>query len=391
MPASVQVDLSRVLASLPENFNPNRWIELPSSVRTIAAFEGLLRGKQWGKQLYVNSLHFLRAGGVVEDTSCLIGDLIEVVTDSGDVKAAAAVAGAGVEQRQVGRQSGSNDSDRHKAPNAQEAEAAPVEGTSAAPTQRGAEAGDTQTATGKTTGDQLGRQQQIRHLSRPERLQAAAEMSISERAQIRADGIPEDAMEDERVLPQMQRLGGRGPPLEVGRPRRCHHCGILKPQVMYHRWMWEREPHRLCVCSLCETHLKCSCCNKCKRPKHFSKTQARRWDGSRRCKRCVAKDAATGKPKAQEAADSLVPAPRGPVGPNRISPLAEEAGEDRTAAHEREAPVGEEEAAADGETAESEGTAAGEAATDDVETAAESGDAAAKGEGSSSRGRSSYR
>ena len=114
-------------------------------------------------------------------------------------------------------------------------------------------------------------------------------------------------------------------------------------------------------------------------------------DESRRCKRCVEKDAATDKPKAQEeAADSLIPAPRDPVGLNRFSPLAEEAGEG-TAAHEREASVGEEEAAADGETAESEGTAAGEAATDDVETAAESGDAAAKGEGSSSRGRSSYR
>ena len=76
-------------------------------------------------------------------------------------------------------------------------------------------------------------------------------MDVSERAQIRADGIdiPEDAtmVEGGVVLPEMQRLGGRGPPLKVGRPRRCHHCGVLKPQVMYHRWMWEREPHQLCV------------------------------------------------------------------------------------------------------------------------------------------------
>ena len=44
--------------------------------------------------------------------------------------------------------------------------------------------------------------------------------------------------------------------------------------------------------------------------------------------RCVAKDAATGKPKAQEeAADSLIPAPSDPMGPNRFSPLAKEAGE----------------------------------------------------------------
>ena len=55
----------------------------------------------------------------------------------------------------------------------------------------------------------------------------------------------------------------------------------------------------------------------------------------------------------EEAADSLIPAPRDPVGPNRFSLLAEEAGEDRAAAHEGEVSVGGEEAAADGGTAES--------------------------------------
>ena len=93
------------------------------------------------------SLHFLRAGGVVEDTGCLIGDLIEVVlvADNGDVEAAAAVAGAApaaAEQRQAGKQSGNSDSDRHKAPEAQGAEAAPVGAASSAPTERGAEAAE---------------------------------------------------------------------------------------------------------------------------------------------------------------------------------------------------------------------------------------------------------
>ena len=124
------------------------------------------------------------------------------MADSGDVEAAA-VAGAAAEQRQVGRQSGNSDSDRHKAPEAQEAEAAPV-GAASAPTQRGAEAAETQAAAGEATGDQyVGCQQQIRHLNRPERLQAAAEMDVAERAQIRAYGIPEDAMEDGVVLPEM--------------------------------------------------------------------------------------------------------------------------------------------------------------------------------------------
>ena len=77
MPAIVQLDLSQVLTSADEFIC--RWIELPTSVRTIAAFENLLRGKQLGGQLQGGSLRFLRAGGIVIDTACLIGDLIEVV------------------------------------------------------------------------------------------------------------------------------------------------------------------------------------------------------------------------------------------------------------------------------------------------------------------------
>ena len=40
MPAIVQLDLSQVLTSADELIC--RWIELPTSVRTIAAFENLL-------------------------------------------------------------------------------------------------------------------------------------------------------------------------------------------------------------------------------------------------------------------------------------------------------------------------------------------------------------
>ena len=45
MPAIVQLDLSQVLTSADELIC--RWIELPTSVRTIAAFENLLRGSSW--------------------------------------------------------------------------------------------------------------------------------------------------------------------------------------------------------------------------------------------------------------------------------------------------------------------------------------------------------
>ena len=40
-------------------------------------------------------------------------------------------------------------------------------------------------------------------------------MSVEERAAIRAAGVPKEAMEDGRVLPALQRLGGHGPPIEV--------------------------------------------------------------------------------------------------------------------------------------------------------------------------------
>ena len=86
MPAIVQLDLSQVLTSADEFIC--RWIELPTSVRTIAAFENLLRGKQLGGQLQGGSLRFLRAGGIVIDTACLIGDLIEVVVGGNDEAAA---------------------------------------------------------------------------------------------------------------------------------------------------------------------------------------------------------------------------------------------------------------------------------------------------------------
>ena len=79
--------------------------------------------------------------------------------------------------------------------------------------------------------------QKVKHLSRPERLRAAEQWSVEKRAARIAAGIPEEAMEDDKVLPAMQRLGGHGPPIEVGYNRRCGHCAVLKPRVMYAEFM----------------------------------------------------------------------------------------------------------------------------------------------------------
>ena len=150
MPAIVQLDLSQVLMSADQFIC--RWIELPCLVRTIAAVENLLRG-----QLQGGSLQFLRAGGIVIDTACLIGDLNEVVG------------------------------------------------------------------------------------------------------------------------PVLRFVAHRPTQEALWHNKWCGHCGVLKPRVVYFKYMWDQPAHRS-VCFHCETHLKCyTCHDHCciKRPSAFSRRQAR--------------------------------------------------------------------------------------------------------------------
>ena len=295
MPASVHLDLSRALVPALDEFNPGRWVELPASVRTLDAFESLLRGRRWSSQLIGGRLQFLRAGGVVEDTGCLIGDLIEVVADSSGAPAGAGAAQIAAGERMVGRQAGSSSGDQREAPATGEGGAASPEAAATseetALMQQGAEALTLgATGAGHSEGQPVIQRQEIRQSSRPERLMAAERMSVEERTAVRAAGVSEEAMEEGKVLPALQRLGGHGPPIEVGHNRRCAHCGVLKPRVMYAEFMWNQPVHRS-VCSHCETHLKCSTCPEhccIKRPKAFSKRQARWWGGGRRCKECIA-------------------------------------------------------------------------------------------------------
>ena len=76
----VMVDLSKVLdPSVGRSFNPVRWVELTTSMRTLPAFEDSLRDMQFGRWLRPEPFEFLRQGGVVDATMCLIGDIVEVV------------------------------------------------------------------------------------------------------------------------------------------------------------------------------------------------------------------------------------------------------------------------------------------------------------------------
>ena len=358
MPVNVKLDLSRALAPPLDNFNPVRWIVLPTEVRTIAAFKSWLRGREeWIGRLKTGGLHFLRSGGVVEDTGCLIGDevLIEVIADSSDGATAAA------DLLQVSRQAGIS-SDNQQQPQATQSDAlaalaALTENTAAA-------AGEA--AAVDIPGGVWGRQT-VRELSRPERLLAAEQLTVEKRAAIRAAGVPDEAMENGSVLPALQRLGGHGPPAEVGYNRRCAHCGVLKNSFMYAGFMWNQPVHRS-VCSHCEANLKCSTCPEhcsVKRPKAFSKRQGRWWGGGRRCKECIAAAEAT-----QRAAGADRRAAKAAAGAGRVK-TAGRAGE--TAAE----PVGdmtEEDRAAGGaaDTADATGGAAGMA--EDVAAEADSAD-----------------
>jgi len=289
MPASVKLDLSRALAPPLDNFNPVRWIVLPTEVRTIAAFKSWLRGREeWIGRLKTGGLHFLRSGGVVEDTGCLIGDevLIEVIADSSDGATAAA------DLLQVSRQAGISSGNQQQ-PQATQSDAAAALAALAALTENTAAAAG-EAAAVDIPGGVWGRQT-VRELSRPERLLAAEQLTVEKRAAIRAAGVPDEAMENGSVLPALQRLGGHGPPAEVGYNRRCAHCGVLKNSFMYAGFMWNQPVHRS-VCSHCEANLKCSTCPEdcsVKRPKAFSKRQGRWWGGGRRCKECIAAAEAT--------------------------------------------------------------------------------------------------
>ena len=227
MPAQVHLDLSRALVSLPEDGHMSRWVELPAAVRTMQGFENLLRTRQWGSRLCQGRLQFLRAGlragGLVEDTGCLMGDIVDVAAVSGEQRAAG-VATIATQRPVAVKGTGSSDEAKGAAEAAATAAAASLDYSAAAAVETAAMAATEMTTDGRQeeaasasgVGGCWGQQPMVK-LSRPERLRAMEEMSLEVRTAIRAAGIPVEAMEDGKVLPALQRLGGQDPPMEVGR------------------------------------------------------------------------------------------------------------------------------------------------------------------------------
>lgn len=109
MPTNVHFDLSQVLIS-SDGVSRTRWVVLPITIRKIAAAEKWLRDRErdgeLGGQLTSSPLRFLRAGGVVMDTGCLIGDLIEVVAVGSDEAATHRPTQEAADRAGVGKQSG---------------------------------------------------------------------------------------------------------------------------------------------------------------------------------------------------------------------------------------------------------------------------------------------
>ena len=219
--SAVKLDLSNVLCtSAGASFNPLRWVELTTSMRTLAAFESSLRGMHFGESLRAGQLEFHRQGGVVEATMCLIGDIvIEVV-----VKGPVGSDNKAVEIEQESAQYTARNSD------ARQDRAFESSGDAA-------QAGSAAEPQDKSGGDaaQVG--------------SAVAEPQNSGQARSWADiGA--------------QRSGQPGTKPQSDHTHKCDNCGVTKPKVMYHPFMWAQQFHPYSVCIQCEAHLQCSGCDR---------------------------------------------------------------------------------------------------------------------------------
>ena len=321
MPA-VHLNLSQVLnGSVEGSFNPRVWVELTTSMRTLSAFEASLRRTQLAEWLIPEPFEFLREGGVVMATMCLVGDIVEVVAKelAGSSKVAEA---------------------EHKSESAGyakniDARQDSAYGSSGIAAQAGSAVAEPQDKSGGDAA-QVG--------------SAIAEPQNSGQARSWADiGA--------------QRSGQPGTKPQSDHTHKCDNCGVTKPKVMYHPFMWAQKFHPYSVCIQCEAHLQCSGCDRVCGPSlsnplskraAFSKTQARKWDGSRKCKDCVRTFAPQAAAQAASQAAAQVVA--------QDTGAAQAATQDTGAVQEAEAPITGASQNAAQDTDATQGTAASQAA-----------------------------
>jgi hypothetical protein len=258
----------------------------------------------------------------VDDTGCLVGDCIEVVPESAllngpeDARKNSGSAGAQMapshakgqrdarsvacagpsESQEQAPQRGSEvvvggiqlEEARKTREPCQRAHSAPGSALGSAPELPGLGTSTEREMIQESPADHGHDDERTRHshdLTRPERLDAASRWTDAQRREAERLGLPEEAMENGKVLPALKQNDGRY--VERCYEHRCDHCSVVKHRSMYYSYMWDREEHQPCICKRCEDLLKCATCEKVKGFKAFSKRQARYWDGPRRCKECV--------------------------------------------------------------------------------------------------------
>ena len=259
-------------------------------MRTLAAFESSLRGMHFGESLRAGQLEFHRQGGVVEATMCLIGDIvIEVV-----VKGPVGSDNKAVEIEQESAQYTARNSDARQDRAFESSGDAAQAGSAAEPQDKsGGDAAQVGSATAEPQDKSDGDAAQV----------GSATAEPQDKSGGDAAQVGSAVAEPQSIGPAKSwaDIGAQRPdqPGSVSKPdhtHRCDNCRFVKPKVMYHPFMWAQEFHPYSICIQCEGHLQCSGCdivfgpalsNPLSKRAAFSKTQARKWDGSRKCKDCV--------------------------------------------------------------------------------------------------------
>ena len=258
MPA-VHLNLSQVLnGSVEGSFNPEVWVELTTSMRTLSAFEASLRRTQLAEWLIPEPFEFLREGGVVMATMCLVGDnvIVEVVAKelAGSSKVAEAEhksESAGYAKNIDARQDSAYGSSGIAA-QVGSAAADPQDESGGDTAQAGSAAAEPQDKSGgdaAQVGSAIAEPQDKSGGDAAQVGSAVAEPQNSGQARSWADiGA--------------QRSGQPGTKPQSDHTHKCDNCGVTKPKVMYHPFMWAQQFHPYSVCIQCEAHLQCSGCDR---------------------------------------------------------------------------------------------------------------------------------
>ena len=268
MPA-VHLNLSQVLnGSVEGSFNPRVWVELTTSMRTLSAFEASLRRTQLDEWLIPEPFEFLREGGVVMATMCLVGDIVEVVAKelAGSSKVAEAEhksESAGYAKNIDARQDSAYGSSGIAA-QVGSAAADPQDESGGDTAQVGSAAAEPQDESGGDTAQAGSAVAEPQDKSGGDAAQVGSaiaepqDKSRGDAAQVGSAVAEPQNSGQARSWADIgaQRSGQPGTKPQSDHTHKCDNCGVTKPKVMYHPFMWAQQFHPYSVCIQCEAHLQ---------------------------------------------------------------------------------------------------------------------------------------